>query len=89
MKIDFSRLPCYIDIKKAGKREMDIKYDFANQMYLHGRNVSFGALAMKIYNSKGEEEYDETEVEGILEFASNYPPILYDSIKDYIETNKK
>ena len=84
-KINFSKLPCYTDIRKVEKREMDLKYDFSNQMYINGNGVAMGALAMKIYNSQGEEEYNEQECALMLQFSESLPPIFVESLKDAIE----
>lgn len=84
-KIDFSKFPCYTDIRRENKREFDLKYDLSNQMYLNGTGVAMGALAMKIYNSQGEEEYNEQECKLIIDFAKSLNPIIHDSIKDMIE----
>jgi hypothetical protein len=53
-KVDFSKLPCWVDIRKQGKMELDIKFQFANTLYTQGSGIAMGALAMKIYNSEGE-----------------------------------
>ena len=84
VKIDFEKFPCYVDIRKEKKVEMNVKFDFANQMYIHGRGVDMGALAIKIYNSHGETEYNEQECKLIINFANNFPPVFADSIKDAI-----
>ena len=68
MKIDFEKLPCYTDIRKSEKREMNVKFDFANEMYIHGGGVAMGALALKIYNAQGETEYTEQECHLMLQF---------------------
>lgn len=84
VKIDFSKLPCFVDIRKKGKIELDVKFDFSNAMYMRGSGVAMGALAMKIYNSNGEEEYNEQECMIIHEFAKTINPMLADSIKEII-----
>lgn len=84
VKIDFSKLPCYVDIRKAGKMEMDVKFNFANTLYIQGHGIAMGALAMKIYNSTGGEEYNDQECKIILDFAQVISPMLYDSLKDII-----
>lgn len=90
MKINFEKFPCYVDIHKAAKVEMNVKYEFANQMYIHGSGIAMGALAMKIYNSKGEEEYSESECNIIAEFAKNLSPIFAESVMDFLkEANPK
>lgn len=82
--IDFSKLPCYVDIRKQGKIELDVKFQFSNTLYTKGSGIAMGALAMKIYNSEGAVEYNEQECNIILDFASNINPLIYDSIKDAI-----
>ena len=86
MKIDFSRIPCYVDIRKEGKQEMDVKYDLSNQMYINGHGVAVGALALKIYNSQGEEDYSEQECQILLAFLreGGYPPIFIDSVEELV-----
>lgn len=83
-KINFSKLPCYVDIRKAGKMEMDVKYNFSNALYIQGHGVAMGALAMKIYNSTGKEEYNDEECKIILTFAQSISPMLFDSLRDII-----
>lgn len=83
--LNFAKLPCYVDIRKQGKMNLDIKFQFANALYTQGNGIAMGALAMKIYNSEGEVEYNEQECKIILDFATNINPLIYDSIKDVIE----
>lgn len=76
--INFSKLPCFVDIRKQETQEVDIHYDFSNAMYMRGQGVAMGALAMKIYNE--ETEYNDNECDIILSFAKSLSPIVYDSI---------
>lgn len=85
MKINFEKLPCYTSIRKDEKTELNIKFELANLMYTRGSGVAHGALAMKIYNSNGEEEYTEDECRTIIDFTSTLIPMFADSIKDLIE----
>jgi len=89
VKINFSKMPCYVDIRKQAKIELDIKFQFANTLYTQGSGIAMGALAMKIYNSEGEVEYNEQECKIILDFATNINPLIYDSIKDAIESQNE
>lgn len=84
-KLNFKKFPCYTDIRKENKREYDLQYDLANQMYLNGSGIAMGALAMKIYNADGEQDYNEQECRIIIDFAKTLNPIIHDSIKDMIE----
>lgn len=84
MKIDFSKLPCFTNISKQEKVNIDIKYDLSNAMYMHGGGVEIGSLAMKIYNSEGETEYTEQECNIILNFVRNVNTMVADSLEDLI-----
>lgn len=88
MKINFEKMPCYVDIRKAAKMELNVKFELANQLYINGRGVACGALALKIYNSNGEEEYSKEECNIIKEFSQNFSPIFYDSVEELIDSNR-
>lgn len=85
VKIDFSALPCYVDIRKAAKMPLNVRYDFANTMYMQGSGVAMGSLAMKIYEGKGTQEFDNNECQIILDFASRINPMLRDSLQATID----
>ena len=85
VKLNFEQLPCYVDIRKEAKMPVNVKFPFADTMYRYGHGVAMGALAMKIYNSKGEEEYNDQECQMILEWGKTSSPLMYDSLKDIIE----
>ena len=87
-KLNFKKFPCYTDIRRENKRDYDLQFDLANQMYLNGSGIAMGALAMKIYNADGEQEYNEQECSIIIDFAKTLNPIIYDSIKDEVEAQK-
>lgn len=87
MKIDFSKLPCWVDIRKAAKMELDVRYEFSNEMYKHGNGIEYKALAFKIYNSQGEEEYTPQECMLIKNFAEALSPIFSDSINEILDNN--
>lgn len=84
-KLNFEKMPCYVDIRRQGKIDLDIKFEFSNAMYKSGAGIEVGALALKIYNSNGELEYSDKECAIILQFASSMNPFIHDSIKDIIE----
>lgn len=88
-KINFSAVPCWTDIRKEEKILTDLKYQFSDAMYKHGNGIAMGALAMKIYNSQGADEYTDEEVRTILQFASSVNPIVFDSLKALVETKDK
>lgn len=89
MKIDFTKFPCYVDIRKAAKKEMDVRYELSNAMYTYGNGIVMGALAMKIYNAGGEADYSEQEIEAIRSFAKGLSPLFSDSFNDYLTDKNK
>ena len=68
--------------------ELDVRYEFSNAMYLRGNGIEMAALAMKIYNSKGEEEYTPQECAIIREFAKTLSPMFSDSINEILDSNE-
>ncbi len=88
-KIDFSKLPCWVDIRREAKILLDVKFNFANTLYMQGQGVAMGALAMKIYNAQGEEEYNAEECAIIIDFAKRINPMLADSLADIINNEEK
>lgn len=83
VKINFERFPVWADLEHKTQVIRDIKKSIANELYQHGQGIAFHALALKIYNSQGEEEYDEEEYKLILAFAEQLAtPAVLDTIRD-------
>lgn len=89
MKIDFTQLAIPMDIAKTNFQVADIREEFANAIYLRGSGVACHALALKIYGSKGEEEYDDKEVGIIKQFAQMFTPCVMDAINDVIDKQQE
>lgn len=85
-KIDFSKIEIFTGVGHKTCIVQDIREVFADAMYSHGVGLRHHALALKIYNSRGAEEYDDNEVECIRLFTESYcSPSLIDAIKHLIE----
>lgn len=84
-KINFREVLVYTDIEKTQKLVVDMHVNFANIIYQQGSGIQAHALAMKIYNSKGEEEYTDEECKLIMEYASMCNPFFIDAIKTILE----
>lgn len=87
--INFEKLEVHTDIDGQNKQESNVKKDFANLMYQHGKGIEFHALAMKIYNSKGEEEYSEDECKLIKQASLTCAPFFIDAISDVLNSEDK
>lgn len=81
VKINFERVELFTGIEKEECVVQNVKKDFANIIYQFGRGIEAYALALKIYNSKGETEYDEQECNLILQLSELCNPSFIDAIR--------
>ena len=64
-KINFKNFRIYVDVSHKSSRNADVREQFADMIYKNAGGIKAHALALKIYNSKGETEYNKEEV-GIM-----------------------
>ena len=82
MKINFEKFPLYKGIDKSEVEVLNAKRVFAEELYTKGQGVAFHALALKIYNSNGEEEYSDEEYSLMIAFSEHMmTPNFIDSLK--------
>lgn len=81
MKINFERIEIFTDMTKTKCVVQDVKKDFADIIYQFGRGIESHALALKIFNSKGETEYDEQECNLIRQLSELCSPSFMDAMK--------
>lgn len=79
-KINFKKIEMYTDLEKKNKLVQDVSKDIANILYSSGKGIDAHALALKIYNAKGVEEFDENEVSMIVQAANLCAPFFIDAI---------
>lgn len=86
MKIDFSQVEIYTGVSKKTCIVKDIREDFADALYSQSIGLKSHALALKIFNSNGVEEYNDEEVKIIKQFAEQCcSPSLIDAINKITE----
>ncbi len=85
IKINFERIEIFQDIAHTQCTVVNVKTDFANAIYQRGHGIEAHALALKIYNSKGETEYTDKEVSLIKQYADLCQPAFIDAINKIIE----
>ena len=89
-KINFEKLPMSMNIGDENtKVEQDVKKDFANILYQQGKGIECHALALKIYNSKGEDEYSIEECELIRQTSLSCAPFFIDAISNVLKNEDK
>lgn len=84
-KINFEKLEVFTDITKTKKVEQDVKTEFANFIYKNAAGIEMHALALKIYNSEGETEYNEKECELIKAVSRSLAPFFIDAIDNKLK----
>lgn len=89
MKIDFTDIGIPAGIDKAELIRADVRLDFANVVYKMGTGIEAHALALKIYNAAGPEEFTERECDLIRGFAGKCTPAFIDAINDILTIKDK
>lgn len=84
-KINFEKLELFTDITKTKKVEQNVKTEFANFIYKNAAGIEMHALALKIYNSDGETEYNEKECELIKAVSRSLAPFFIDAIENILK----
>ena len=86
-RINFERIEIFSDIEHTRCSVCNVKKDFANAIYQNGYGIESHALALKIYNSSGETEYNENEVRLIKKYSELCQPAFIDAINRVIESD--
>lgn len=90
MKINFENVKFYTDITRKNFFEENVKEQFADVLYKHGNGIRAHALALKIYNSKGETEFTPDEVVMISDAAETFcTPNFIDAIQGIVNAQKE
>lgn len=84
-KINFERIEIFFDVEKTKCSVENYKKDFANIIYQLGRGLEAHALALKIFNSNGETEYNDEECDMIRGYANMCSPAFIDAINKLLE----
>lgn len=82
MKIDFNKLKVHTGLDKKEFVLTQAAKELADGLYKTAMGISGYALALKLYNSKGEEEYTEEEFSMIMNYANKYgTPFFIDALQ--------
>ena len=75
----------YLNIEKTQKRTQNVKSQFANAIYVGATGIEMHALAMKIYESKGETEFTDKECSMIQQVTNQFTPMFIDAINNVLD----
>lgn len=83
MKINFKHFKVYVDLDKTIEQYIDVAKDLAEGLYKTSVGIAGHSLALKIYNSTGEQDYDDSELDLIVKYANQYgTPFFIDSLNN-------
>lgn len=85
MKIDWNNFRLYADIAK--KQEVPVENpqeQVANAVIQQGQGIAAYNLALKLYNDKGETEYEDKEAKVINSLIETLPTMWAVALKDCI-----
>lgn len=89
-KLNFKEFSVFTDISRSERRQGDMRESFANLLYVNANGIAAHRLAFKIYDSQGEEEYNDAEVSMILKVAEYFcRPNIIDSLRSAINVELK
>ena len=89
MKVNFTQFPIYTKIKKDMKVACNVVDPLANGIYKNVAGLQAHLLSEKIYQSTGEMELNDGEVEIINKVSECFPGAFADSLTDYIKDYKE
>lgn len=90
MKINFSAIPVRAGLSSKKIQIVDMREAFADLTYGHGQGIACKALALKVYNSQADTDYNEQEVLLIQSVAEQLcTPAVYDGIMLIMEAQRK
>lgn len=84
-KINFERIELFSDVAHTECSVQNLKKDFANILYNLGTGLPCHALALKIYNSSGETEYDDEECALIRQYSEKCNPAFIDAVNEILK----
>lgn len=90
VKLNFQQFSVPTGISRKNRQTGDARESFANMLYLNVNGIRAHALAMKIYNSEGEESYSPEEVKLIKEVAEKLcAPNFIDGLMEQLNNQSK
>lgn len=90
IKLNFQQFSIPTGISRKNRQTGDARESFANMLYLNVNGIRAHALAMKIFNSEGEESYSPEEVKLIKEVAEKLcAPNFIDGLMEQLNNQSK
>lgn len=85
MKLNFKQFILFQGIDKNNAVLTDVSKAVADGLYNAVQGIAAHALALKIYNAKGEEEYSDEEIKMLRNFSKQCTPAFMDSFEEFVK----
>lgn len=85
MKLNFKQFVLFQGIDKKNALLTDVSKAIADGLYNTIQGIASHALALKIYNATGEEEYSDEEIEMLRNFSKQCTPAFMDSFEEFVK----
>jgi hypothetical protein len=85
MRLNFKRFTLFQGIDKKNALLTDVSKAIADGLYNTMQGITSHALALKIYNATGEEEYSDEEIEMLRNFSKQCTPAFMDSFEEFVK----
>ena len=89
MKMNFKSFPVYTGISREKTLPMNISLVISDGIYGNVPGIQAHSLALKIYQSEGEVELDDSELRILNSSLDLFVGVLSDSVRDYIRNKKE
>lgn len=89
MKMNFKSFPVYTGISREKTLPMNISLVISDGIYGNVPGIQAHSLALKIYQSEGEVELDDSELRILDSSLDLFVGVLSDSVRDYIRNKKE
>ena len=85
MQLNFKQFVLFQGIDKKNALLTDVSKAIADGLYNTMQGIASHALALKIYNATGEEEYSDEEIEMLRNFSKQCTPAFMDSFEEFVK----
>lgn len=85
MKLNFKHFLLFQGVDRKTFIQTDVSRAIADTLYNQAQGIAAHALALKIYNTQGEEEYSDEEINILKTMAQNCTPAFIDSFEEFIK----
>lgn len=85
MRLNFKQFILFQGIDKKNALLTDVSKAIADGLYNTVQGIASHALALKIYNATGEEEYSDEEIEMLRNFSKQCTPAFMDSFEEFVK----